>query len=125
MTTETAAITLARLIHNHQDRTGESYSMIAKRAGLSKAKIGQLANTEQTHMPRMDTLEKIAKGLQLPLRIVQQAALASAGIAPDTYDNEQQIDFLVSILRELSPEDLDTATTLVQALHTRSANKHG
>lgn len=122
---DTAAITLARLIHNHQDRTGESYSMIAKRAGLSKAKIGQLANTEQTHMPRIDTLEKVAKGLQLPMRIVQQAALASAGIAPDTYDNEQRIDFLVSILRELSPEDLDTATTLVQALHSRRSTKHG
>lgn len=112
-------INLAELIKQHQDKTGDSYSVIARRAGLSKAKIGQLASTTQPHMPRIDTLEKVATGLQLPLRIVQQAAMASAGITPDNYGTEQQIDLIVAQLRELNPEQLETAQRLVEALRTR------
>lgn len=109
-------ITLAELIRQHQDKTGDSYSIIAKRAGLSKAKIGQLASITQPHMPRIDTLEKVAKGLQLPVRVVQQAAMASAGILPESYDTDQQIDLIVAQLRELSPDQLGTAQHLIEAL---------
>ncbi|WPM94285.1 hypothetical protein VB1_CDS0036 [Arthrobacter phage Marchesin] len=70
-------------------------------------------------MPRIDTIEKIATGLQLPLRIVQQAAMASAGITPDSYDTEQRVDLIVAQLRELDPEQLETAHRLIQALRTR------
>lgn len=112
-------ITLAELIRQHQDKTGDSYSMIARRAGLSKAKVGQLANPSQPHMPRIDTIEKVATGLNLPVRIVQQAAMASAGITPEGYDTEQQIDLIVALLRELNPEQLETAQRLIEALRTR------
>lgn len=115
-------LTLAELIRQHQDRTGDSYAVIARRAGLSKAKIGQLAQPDGHHMPRVDTLEKVAVGLGLPLRIIQQAALTTAGIAPESYDNEQKIDHLVAVLRELPPEDLETATMVVQAMRQRRAD---
>ncbi|AYN56852.1 immunity repressor [Arthrobacter phage Andrew] len=111
-----AHITLAELIRQHQDKTGDSYAVIARRAGLSKAKIGQLANVDQPHMPRIDTIEKVAAGLQLPLRVVQQAAMASAGITPDDYDTEQRVDLIVAKLRELPPDQLDTAARLIEAL---------
>lgn len=112
-------ITLAELIRQHQDKTGDSYSVIAKRAGLSKAKIGQLASITQPHMPRIDTIEKVAAGLQLPVRVVQQAAMASAGITPEGYDTEQQVDLIVAQLRELDPEQLGTAQRLIEAFRTR------
>lgn len=112
-------LTLSELIRQHQDNTGDSYSVIARRAGLSKAKIGQLATSDQAHMPRADTIEKLAQGLQLPLRVIQQAAMTSAGITPEGYDTEQRLDLLVASLRELSPEDLDTAAIFIQALQTR------
>lgn len=111
-------LTLAELIHRHQDETGDSYATIAHRAGLSKAKIGQLASATQPHMPRLDTIEKMAAGLKLPLRIVQQAAMASAGLTPDSYDTEQHIDLIVSQLRALDPDQLDTASRLISALRT-------
>ncbi|WNM65706.1 immunity repressor [Arthrobacter phage Vulpecula] len=113
----TEQITLAELIRQHQNKTGDSYSVIAQRAGLSKAKIGQLASIDQPHMPRIDTIEKVAAGLRLPLRVVQQAAMASAGILPaDTYDTDQRVELIVSDLRELTPDQLDTAGRLIQAL---------
>lgn len=117
-------ITLAELIRQHQDKTGESYATIAKRAGLSKAKIGQLASITQPHMPRIDTLEKMAAGLNTSVRVVQQAAMASAGILPDTYEAEQEIDLIVSYLRELTPAQLDTASRLIRALTTELRRKN-
>lgn len=118
--TETpASITLAQLIRQHQDQTGESYAIIARRSGLSKAKVGQLANTEQAHMPRVDTIEKLSKGLGLPLRNVQQAAMASAGIVPAGYDSEQRVDLLAAALKDLGPDDLETAAAVIQSLRER------
>jgi transcriptional regulator with XRE-family HTH domain len=116
-------ITLSELIRQHRDRTAESYSEIARRAGLSKAKIGQLANTDQTHMPRQDTIEKLSKGLQLPLRVIQQAAMASAGITPENYDGEQRIDYLAAILNDLPPDDLEVAAVVIQALRDRRTER--
>lgn len=118
-------ITLAELIRQHQDKTGESYSTIAKRAGLSKAKIGQLASTTQPHMPRIDTIEKIAAGLNMPVRVVQQAAMASAGIVPESYDSEQQIDLIVSYLRELDPAQLSMASRLIRSLVSELGKSNG
>lgn len=120
MTTETP-LTLRDLIRQHQDRTGDSYSMIAHRAGLSKAKIGQLANATQNHMPRADTIDRLSKGLNLPLKVVQQAAMASAGITPDGYDGGQRLDLVVATLRELGPDDLETVAIVIQSLKDRRA----
>ncbi|MGO4143827.1 hypothetical protein AB4Y77_01970 [Paenarthrobacter sp. YAF11_1] len=113
----TEQITLAELIRQHQEKTGDSYSQIAIRSGLSKAKIGQLGSKNgQLHMPRIDTIEKLASGLRLPLHIVQQAAMASAGVLPESYSENQEIDLIVAQLRELSPDQLATAARLIQAL---------
>lgn len=118
-TTEEKPLTLRDLILTHKDRTGDSYSMIAYRAGLSKAKIGQLATSKQNHMPRVDTLEKLAHGLNLPLMTVRHAAMASAGITPEDYDGGNRLDLIVASLRDLSPEDLETAAVVIQSLKDR------
>jgi transcriptional regulator with XRE-family HTH domain len=93
--------------------------MIARRAGLSKAKIGQLANVKQNHMPRADTIERLATGLGLSVRVVQQAAMVSAGIAPEDYNGEQRVDMLAAYLRELAPADLETAGVVIESLRNR------
>lgn len=115
----TQLITLADLIRDHKDRTGESYNDIARRAELSKAKIGQVATTTLHHMPRWDTIERLAKGLSLPVRVVKQAALASAGITPEEYNHEQRVDILASLLREFSQDDLETCAAVIHAIKER------
>lgn len=107
--------TLADLIRSHQDSTGDSYSDIAKRAGLSKAKIGQLAITTQPHMPRVDTVEKLAKGLQLPLHIVQRAAMASAGITPPDAEEISESELLVAKLERLNEHERAIIARLVDS----------
>jgi transcriptional regulator with XRE-family HTH domain len=113
------AVTLAELIRSHQDSTAESYSVIAARAGLSKAKIGQLAIATQNSMPRAETLEKLAKGLRQPLRVIQQAAMASAGLTPEGTGGQQRVDILAAALRELSTEDLETVSAVINSLRDR------
>jgi hypothetical protein len=117
--TEEKPLTLRDLIIQHQDRTGDSYSMLAARCDLSKAKIGQLATAKKNHMPRAYTLEQLAKGMNLPLKTVQQAAMASAGITPEGFPGGNRIDLVVASLRELAPDDLETAAIVIQSLKDR------
>lgn len=113
-------IGLAALLRQHQDATGDSYADIARASGLSKAKIGQIATTTSPHMPRSETLQKLARGLRLPFHVVQQAAMVSAGISPATHSADQRIELLVSRLHDLPADDLDTVELFVQALHGRA-----
>lgn len=119
MTETEQPLNLRDLILKHQDRTGDSYSMLANRCGLSKAKIGQLATSKQNHMPRAHTLEQLAKGMNLPLKTVQQAAMVSAGITPEGYPGGNRIDLVVASLRELAPDDLETVSIVIQSLLDR------
>lgn len=119
MTENEQPLTLRDLILSHQDRTGDSYSMLANRAGLSKAKIGQLATSKQNHMPRAHTLEQLAKGMNLPLKTVQHAAMASAGITPPGYPGGNRIDLVMESLRDLAPDDLETVAIVIQSLKDR------
>lgn len=113
--------TLADLIQRHQDTTQESYATIAHRAGLSKAKIGQLTARDMPHMPRADTLTKLATGLRLPAHIVQRAAMATAGIAPPDSDSNgaAQLAPIIARLRQLTDDDCETVELFINALYQR------
>ncbi|WP_068202764.1 helix-turn-helix domain-containing protein [Isoptericola dokdonensis] len=112
--------TIADLIREYQHATGSSYGDIARLTGLSKPKIGQLAKQEQVHMPRADTLAKLARGLGLPLHSVQAAALASAGVvAPEV--SEPDVSLLVERYRALSDDSKRNVSDFVAMLYQREA----
>lgn len=114
--------TLSDLIRAHKDNTGDSYSDIAKRAGLSKAKVGQLAIATQPHMPRVDTVEKLATGLQLPLSIVQRAAMASAGITPPDAPEISDAELLAAKLARLNKHELAIIERLADSFIAEAEN---
>jgi transcriptional regulator with XRE-family HTH domain len=73
---------LVVLIKSHMSRTGESYGAIARRGGLPRQTVQALANRRvMRQTPRPDTLQKLAKGLQLPLATVNQCAAQAAADA--------------------------------------------
>lgn len=111
------ATDLAGLIRREQENTGASYADIAKRTGLSKAKIGQLAerNPTKRYQVRADTIEKLSLGLRLPLVVVQRAALVTAGVAGEDAERTNHLDLLVSQLERLDPKTLDLISALVDA----------
>lgn len=113
--------TLADLIRDHQATTHDSYSDIARKSGLSKAKIGQLARTGGTHAPRLDTIEKLAVGLRLPLEAVKAAAMATAGIGDGIADESQEITIMVDRYKQLPARDQRTARDVIESLYQRAA----
>jgi hypothetical protein len=45
--------------------------------------------------------------------------MASAGITPEGYPGGHRLDLIVATLRELSPDDLETAAVVIQSLKDR------
>lgn len=115
----TDGIGLDELIRQHQDRTGESFAQIATRAGLSKAKVGQLALKGGPHVPRAETLSKLATGLQVPFSTVQAAAMVTAGVAPESGARDQRVDVLAMNAGHLDDDDLERVEVFIEALIAR------
>jgi transcriptional regulator with XRE-family HTH domain len=107
--------TLAGLIRRERDINGLSYSDIARRTGLSKAKIGQLADADSRFQVRHETIEKLALGLHLPLVVVQRAALATAGITDADNPRAARIDVLAHLLDELDDDTLVLIEAMLEA----------
>lgn len=74
---------LSTLINEYLRTNNLSQTDLVKASGLSRARISQLALGQGESVPRASTLEKLAKGLKLPLSVVQEAALMDSGIAFD------------------------------------------
>lgn len=115
-------LTLAALIRREQDRNGSSYMDIAKASGLSKAKVGQLADPKLTHQIRPETIRRLAKGLRLPLDVVQRAAMVTAGVADgsgvvDT--KSDRISIIAARLADLDDATLDTVERMIDGLADR------
>lgn len=101
---DTPPDTLAALLRRYQDNTGSSYADIAKRAGLSKAKIGQIANPDSHFQLRPDTIEKLAHAIGLPLPVVRRAALVTAGVADHQDPRTARIELVVHQLEQLDDD---------------------
>lgn len=106
-------ISLADLIARHQDATNDSYGTIAKRTGLSKALIGQLAHNGRRRVLQAPTIEKLATGLQLPHAVVQAAAMVTAGLQPDSAATDQRVGLLAAQIARLSHDDFERVELIV------------
>ncbi|MFT4288131.1 hypothetical protein [Nocardioides sp.] len=109
-------LSLADLIQRAQDsERGLSYQGIARVSGLSKAKIGQLADRNSKYNVRPETVEKLARGLHLPLHVVQRAAMVTAGIAPVGDGRSARVELIASKLDRLPDDLLDIIEAMIDA----------
>ncbi len=76
---------LAQLIRQETARQRISIDELARRAGMAKGTVWNLANPERTlaQTPRRETLEKLSAGLGVSLSVVKAAAASSAGYEVD------------------------------------------
>lgn len=116
-----APLALSDLIRQHCQRTGDSYADIARAAGLSKARIGQLALTETPAMPRHETIVKLSNALRLPLRVVQSAAMVTAGVSPQETSADDRIALIAAHLAELDEVALHHVELFVGVLAAEAA----
>lgn len=100
---------LQRLIRDYRDETGESYEDIARRAGMSSRTVQALATRERSgkHLPRPDTLAKLAKGLRVSEAIVRQAAGYEREDVVIQDVERRDLRMLVAVSAELDEERLD------------------
>lgn len=75
---------LQRLIADHVEQTGETYTDIAARGRMPRQTISYLMNRPPAFpgMPQPDTIRRLAVGLRLPRAVVQNAAAASVSVTP-------------------------------------------
>ena len=125
---EAALNPLQRLIQQRLREQGWSYREVARRGGLSHSTIYTLATTRSLgRPPRPDTIDALAKGLDVPVSVVRAAAAESTGMhyydeAPaghhDQHDHEREL--LIASIDELTPEDRRHVAALVDSLRNRS-----
>lgn len=113
---------LPELIKDHLTMTGKTQSQLAKASGLSRSRIGQLISDDIQRIPRLDTLEKLARGLNLPLTVVKAAALTSVGLSNEDTEQDLRVEIITRRLSDLPDEDLAYIDIFVSALIQR---RHG
>ena len=109
---------LQQLIRRRLDERGWSYGEVSRRGGLPRSTVHHLATTEVVHrMPQPATLERLARGLDLPLEVVRDAAAEAAGI--HVYRDrgaDSEVAILIASLEQLGPDDRRHVIALVESL---------
>ena len=85
-----------------------------------------------TRPPRPDTIDALARGLDVPVAVVRAAAAESAGLhyynqAPDGQEHpaDQERELLIASIDELTPEDRRHVAALVESLRNRTSTADG
>lgn len=106
--------TVAQILREYRQQTGDSYQAIARATGLPKSTVAWLTTTEYASIQH-GTLEALSSGLGVPLRRLTQAARVSAGIERD-HIGYSRGDKLAPLLARLSEDDYQRVRTIVAAL---------
>jgi transcriptional regulator with XRE-family HTH domain len=117
---------LQRLIARRLRERGWSYGEVARRGGLPRSTVYSLATTRNlVRPPRPTTIDRLARGLDVPVSVVRTAAAESTGL--HYYDGppgrggpgDRERDLLIASIDELSPENRRHVAALVESLRNR------
>lgn len=106
--------TLGELIKDTAAEKGWSIRELARRADLPPATVQKIV-TEKGIVSRVETLQKIARALGLPVSALLEAAASDAGYTRTPVANGQ-VDVIVASLHELPPHRLNEVQALVEAM---------
>jgi hypothetical protein len=119
---------LQQLIVDRMAEKGWSFSDIERRsrdpatgkARISRSRVHQLATVDRLHrVPKFEAIEGLAVGLDLPLRVVWDAAAAAVGGAGLQHLYRQRspdAEVLIASYEELSPEQRQMVAAIVETL---------
>lgn len=112
---------LQRLIIDRMRERAWSYGAVARRGNMPRSTVHHLATTASpVRPPRPDTLEALARGLELPLSAVRNAAAQATGLHVGTVTVDSETAVLIASLEELTPEDRRHVAALIESLRSRS-----
>lgn len=107
---------LQQLIAERRAEKGWSYADIARRGRMSRSTVYKLASQDLDGMPRKATVESLARGLGLPVRVVRDAAVKAARMGTFTEDLTDWEQVVVGHSRELTPEQRHQVMRLIEAM---------
>lgn len=110
---------LQELIKARMAQRGLSYADIARKGGLPRSTVHDLATNDRSghRPPHPRTLERLATGLDLPLEDVRVAAAQAAGLSVWREPaDDPEIDVLVAALTRLDPAQRRHVAALVRSL---------
>lgn len=107
---------LQALILDRKKEKDWTYADIAQRGKMSKATVYKLATTELDGLPRRTTLDALARGLGLPVRVVRDAAVKSARMTTYAEDMNEWEQVIIGHSRELTEEQRHQVMRLVEAM---------
>jgi transcriptional regulator with XRE-family HTH domain len=118
---------LQRLIRQRLRDRGWSYGEVARRGGLPRSTVYNLATKRNlARPPRAATVAALAKGLDVPVSAVRVAAAKSTGLhyydevpAGREQPGDQERELLIAGIDELAPEDRRHVAALVESLRNR------
>ena len=120
---------LQRMIQQRLREQGWSYGEVARRGGLPRSTVYTLATTRNlTRPPRPDTIDALARGLDVPVAAVRAAAAESTGLhyydqgpAGPEHPADRERELLIASIDELTPEDRRHVVALVESLRNRAS----
>lgn len=117
---------LQRLITERLEERGWSYGDVARRAGMPRSTIHNLATRDSlSRPPQQETLRKIAEGLDLPLEQVQTAAAEAAGFHLYEDHPDETIQVLIASVERLNEEERRQVLGVVNSLLDRDKPEEG
>lgn len=114
---------LQRLIRSRMAELNISFRDIETRGGIPWTTVSALVNkTEHRQVPRKGTLEKLAKGLDLPLDLVRMAAAEAAGYQlqeiPTTLDAAEDVRIVAAAMANMTASDRAKLRRLAMAFQS-------
>ena len=114
--TEARSNPLQALIAERRAEKGWTYQDIATRGKMSKATVYKLATTDLEGLPRKATIDSLARGLGLPVRVVRDAAVKATRMSTWTEDLSEWEQVVIGHSRELSEDQRRQVMRLVEAM---------
>jgi hypothetical protein len=119
---------LQQLIRQRLSERGWSCGQVARRGSLPRSTVCTLATTRNlTRPPRPDTIDALAKGLDVPVAVARAAAAESTGLpyyhqtpAERERPGDPHRELLIASIDELTPQDRRHVAALVESLRNRT-----
>jgi transcriptional regulator with XRE-family HTH domain len=113
---------LAVFVTAHCERTGDTLTDIAARGGMSRQTLSGLVHRDgPKSMPRLQTLEALAKGLGVSVEAVRHVAAAATYGEPDGPQVRRLVATLTAYAETLDDGQLEVVLATARALQKQVA----
>lgn len=107
---------LAGMIEQVASERGWSLREIARRSGLPPATVQKASNPDSPSVPRRETLEALARGLNVPTTMLLTAAIDDYGVTPAVDPDDPSVSLVVHAMQELTPQRRAELASLARAM---------